>query len=191
MEAIRFRQSIRKYKRLAVTDGQVALLMEAARLAPSGSNTQPWVFIIIRDDQVRQAVAAVCQQEWMLTAPLFIACVADMQTRVKDRMVEVDEDSPLLDLKRIIRDTTIAIEHIVLQAASIGLSSCWVAYFTQAKLRPVLGIPSDKYVVAVLTIGHAAETPERRARKSIRDFTYMNVWGNQTDPGAGCDAAPP
>jgi nitroreductase len=178
MDAIKTRQSIRKYKNIEVTNEHIIALMEAARLAPSGSNTQPWRFILIREKVPQKAIAEVCQQEWMLSAPLFIVCVADTKVRIKEPNVSVSEESPQLDLKRVIRDTTIAIEHVVLQAQAMGLSSCWVGYFTQAELRPVLAVPPDKYIVAVLTIGFSAESPERKPRKALDDLVYYNRWGS-------------
>ena len=113
----------------------------------------------------------------MLSAPVFIACVADVRACIKDLDFMVAEESSQLDLKRVIRDTTIAIEHVVLQAQSMGLGTCWVGHFTQAALRPVLEVPVDKYVVAVLTIGFAAEAPERKPRKTVEELVYYNIWG--------------
>ena len=182
-DAIVSRRSVRKYQSRPVGPEQLRSLIECARLAPSGSNTQPWSFIVIRNRETRERMAKVCQQEWMLQAPVHLACVADIRTRAAGQEALVlDETSPQLDLKRIIRDTTIAIEHIVLQAESIGLATCWVAYFQQADLRPVLSIPSDKYVVALLTVGYPAEKPEPKPRRSAEEVTFYERWDNRAAP---------
>lgn len=177
-EAIVSRRSIRKYTRTPVEDEHLKTLMESARLAPSGSNTQPWNFIIVRADDTRTQIAKVCEQTWMRQAPVFLVCVADIRARIKtQKLLVLDEESPQFELKQVIRDTTIAIEHLVLQAESLGLSTCWVAYFTQDAIRPILGIPSDKYVVAVITVGYADEHPPESSRRALEDMIHFETWG--------------
>jgi nitroreductase len=177
-ELIASRRSIRKYTDEAVDDDVIEALIESARLAPSGSNTQPWHFIVVRDPAVRQAVAAASHdQQWMLTAPVFIACVADARARIPgDAPLEIDERSPQFEVKQIIRDTTIAVEHIVLEAASRGLGTCWIAWFVQKEIRPILGIPADKFLVAILTVGHPAEAPKPRSRKRLDEILHRERW---------------
>jgi nitroreductase len=123
MKEIKLRSSIRKYIDKPVDDEKILRLLESARLAPSGSNTQPWHFIIIRDEEIKQRIAKVSHnQEWMLSAPVFIVCVADIRSRIEsDIEIILDEESPQNDLKKIIRDTAIAVEHIVLEAINEGL----------------------------------------------------------------------
>jgi len=120
IEVIEMRRSIRKYKGDAVPDQDILRLIESARLAPSGSNTQPW--------------------------------------------------------HEIIRDTSIATEHIMLTASSLGLGSCWVAWFTQNEIRPVLNIPFDKYVLGIITLGYADEQPAPRPRKTMGEILHYEQW---------------
>ncbi len=109
--------------------------------------------------------------------------------KYKDQMVEKDklqkkdtreiylnEESPEFELKQIIRDTAIAIEHIVLQAENLGLGTCWTAWFKQAEVRPILNIPNDKFVVCVLTVGYADENPKQRPRKSLDKIVRYEKW---------------
>jgi nitroreductase len=70
----------------------------------------------------------------------------------------------------------IAVEHLVLEATSLGLGTCWVAWFTQQEIRPVLGVPEDKYVVAVVTVGHPAESPAPRARRPLGGMVRAEHW---------------
>lgn len=79
-------------------------------------------------------------------------------------------------MKQIIRDTSIAIEHIVLQAKSLGLGTCWVSWFRQVDIRPILNIPDDKYVVTILTLGYPNENPLVRPRKQIDEFLHFENW---------------
>jgi nitroreductase len=175
---IRTRRSIRKYTDQLISDESIAQLIESARLAPSGSNTQPWHFVVIRSEETRKKIAEVSHgQSWMTMAPVHIACVADIRSRVDGiEQIELSENSPQHELKQIIRDTSIAVEHIVLEAENLGLGACWIAWFTQKDVRSVLNIPSDKYIVCILTIGYPDEKPSTRPRKKLEDITHYETW---------------
>lgn len=178
IKQIETRRSIRKYVSRPIDDKIIESILEAARLAPSGSNTQPWHFIIIKDEEIKQKVALVShRQKWMLTAPVFIACVADIRSRIKTKEeINLSEESPQFELKQIIRDTAIAIEHIVLEATNVGLGTCWVGWFKQNEIRPVLGIPSDKFLVAILTVGYPDEGPRTSKRKDLKELVHYDKW---------------
>lgn len=167
------RRSIRKYKDAPVSAEDVETLLEAARLAASGNNSQPWRFMVIRDAETRDRVAmADSNQKWMLTAPVFIACLADINARVKDASeIAINEYSNDYDLKRIIRDSSIAITHIMLQAQHLGLSTCWTGAYKQQEMRDALGIPSHLWVSGILTVGYADEDPAMRPRKTLEELT--------------------
>lgn len=178
IDAIVKRRSIRKYKEKKIEPEKLEQILESARIAPSGSNTQPWHLIVVNGDEMRTKLAeASHNQKWMLTAPTFIVCVADIQSRLQpEETLVLDEDSSLPELKMIIRDTSIAIDHMVLTAESLGLGACWVAWFTQDQIRPILNIPTDKYVVCILTMGYPDETPNARPRKNLSDFMHYEQW---------------
>jgi nitroreductase len=177
LDAIKTRRSIRRYLDKDVDEKTVSELIESACAAPSGSNTQPWHFIIVRDKNVKDQLVEVSnRQKWMNEAPVFIVCVADIRSRLTGRNIDIDESSPEENVKQIIRDTAIAVEHIVLEAASRGLGTCWVAWYEQKQIRPILGIPSDKYVVCILTLGHPAETPKPRPKKSPEEIIHHDRW---------------
>lgn len=83
------------------TDKQIAVLIEAARLAPSGSNKQPWDFLVIKSRELREKISAIDHdQKWMLTAPVFIVCIGNERYRGDG------------DMERVIRDSAIATEHM-------------------------------------------------------------------------------
>ncbi|MCL2376114.1 MAG: nitroreductase family protein [Defluviitaleaceae bacterium] len=178
IKEIATRRSIRKYNGKPVEDEKIMQLIESARLAPSGSNTQPWNFIIIRSEETKEKIAkADGNQMWMKDAPVFIVCVADIRCRIKDETeLSFDEESSARELKQIIRDTAIAIEHILLEAESIGLSSCWTAYFVQDDIRPILDIPRDKYVVGVVTIGYSDEKGKQAPRRALESMIRYEKW---------------
>ncbi|MDO5516700.1 MAG: nitroreductase family protein [Clostridium sp.] len=177
IKAIEERRSIRKYKHKDVEEDKLKEILESGRISPSGSNTQPWNFIVIKSDNIRKKVACVCHdQKWMLQAPVFIVCVADIVSRIEDEQITIDEASSENEVKLIIRDTSLAIENMLLQATESGLGTCCVAWFTQKEIRPVLNIPEDKYVVAVITVGYKDEDPKMRPRKKIQEIIHYEQW---------------
>ncbi|MBN7575170.1 MULTISPECIES: nitroreductase family protein [Clostridium] len=177
IKEIEMRRSIRKYSSKPVEDEKINELLESARLAPSGNNTQPWHYIVVKSEEMRRKIVeASHNQKWMFTAPVFIVCVADIRCRIKKGDVYLDDNSPQDELKRIIRDTSISTGYMLLEANNLGLGVCWVAEFTQEEIRPVLNIPSDKYVVGVLTIGYPDETPKARPRKRLEDMIHYESW---------------
>lgn len=178
IKEIEMRRSIRKYSNKPIEDEKINEILESARLAPSGNNTQPWHYIIVKSEEMRRKVAeASHNQKWMLTAPAFIVCVADSRCRIsKDIDVYLDENSPQDEVKRIIRDTSISAAYMLLEANNVGLGACWVAEFTQEEIRPVLGIPSDKYVIGVITVGYPNESPKARPRKKLKEIVHYECW---------------
>lgn len=178
MKEIESRRSIRKYTDQKVEKEKLNQLLESARLAPSGSNTQPWSFIIVESESTKLELAkADHDQLWMTKAPLYIVCIADIRCRITDgRELILNENSPEPELKQIIRDTSIAIEHILLEAEHLGLSTCWTAWYSQDDIRPILGIPTDKYVCGIITVGYGDEAPSQRPRRAMEDMVRYEKW---------------
>lgn len=178
IDAIQSRRSIRKYKDQSVDDETLLKIIDCGRLAPSDSNTQPWTFIVVRSEEMRTKLAHVShEQDWMLGAPVFIVCVADIRVATSETgPLDINEETPGIGPKQIILDTAIAGENIVLAAEAMGLGTCWVSWFIQEEIRPVLGIPSDKYVVAILTMGYKDQTPKQRPRRSLDDVIRYERW---------------
>ncbi|OOM78292.1 nitroreductase family protein [Clostridium sp. BL-8] len=154
----------------------IAEILESARLAPSGNNTQSWNYIIVKSEELRRKVMEACHnQKWMMTAPVFIVSVADVRCRIKED-ISINDNSSQDEVKRIIRDTAISNGYMLLQANNSGLGVCWVAEFTQEEIRPVLNIPSDKYVLGVITVGYPDEAPKSQPRKNISDIVHYEFW---------------
>lgn len=178
LKQIESRRSIRAYLDREVEEEKIVQILESARLAPSGSNTQPWVFIVVESEETREMLSHVDHhQAWMMGAPVFIVCVADIRCRMSEDIdVRLDENSPEPELKQVIRDTAIAVEHLVLEAEHLGLATCWTAWFKQEDVRPLLHIPEDKYVCAIITLGYSDEAPKQRPRKNMEDMVRYGTW---------------
>lgn len=179
LEAIKNRKSTRKYKDIEVSDEKLAEIIEAARIAPSGSNTQPWKYIIVRSEATKTAIAKKSNNQlWMTSAPMFIVAVADINCRIKDNLnTSINENAALFEAKQIIRDTAFSIENILLEAVNQGLDTCVVADFTQEDIRPILNIPTSKFVVAVITLGYAqTKYSNGHKRKPLKDIVCYEQW---------------
>lgn len=178
-DSIQHRRSIRKFSSKPIEPEKLRRVLEAGRLAPSGNNKQPWVFIVVQSEQQRQAVMeASHNQSWMMSAPTFIVAVADIAERAEvEPGLYLDENSPHWELKRAIRDTAIAAGNMLLAADGLGLGTCWVGFFVQSEIRPVLGIPDDKFVLGVIPIGYPAEQPPARPRKALAEIVRYETWG--------------
>lgn len=178
IEAIRHRKSVRKFQEIAIEDQKLIEILEAARLAPSGNNKQPWVFIVIKDELLKQEVAvATNNQMWIASAPVVIVAIADICARSENYAgMLVDEETSGFDLKRAIRDTAIAVTHLLLEVDNQGLGACWCGAFRQEGIRPILGIPDDKFVLAVIPVGYPAEEPKARPRKNLKSILRHETW---------------
>lgn len=172
------RRSIRKFQNTPVEAEKITAVLEAARWAPSGNNMQPARFIVVRD---RDSRYALCQadnnQAWMMSAPVFIVVVADLLARVApDHAPRIDEHSSEWEAKRVIRDAAIAAGYLLLEVENQGLGACWTGFFEQENVRPILGLPEDKFVVAIIPVGYPAESPNPRMRKSLDEIVRYEKW---------------
>lgn len=180
MDIFEKRRSIRKYTDQPVEDDTLRELIGAARLAPSGRHFQPWNFIVVRSAEMKEKVAHMeHDQMWIADAPVLIVCVADGKTRLKEDGIVFDETTPYKEQKMVLRDATIAAEHIVLKAVELGLGTCWTGLFTQADARELFGIPSDQHVVGILAIGwpHPEYEIKVKERRAIEDMVMAERWG--------------
>lgn len=178
IEAIKQRRSIRKFQEKPIEQDKLTEILEAARLAPSGNNKQPWFFIVVKDETLKHEVAVGTRNQlWIASAPVVIVAVADICARSDNYAgMFVDEDTSSFDLKRVIRDTTIAITQLLLEVDNQGLGACWCGAFTQASIRPVLNIPEDKFVLAVIPVGYPAEEAAARPRKELSSILRYETW---------------
>ncbi len=166
MEAIKTRRSIRRYKPLQVPETLLRDVLNAARLAPSADNAQPWKIIAVRDEAVRSKLASACNgQKFMAQAPIIlVACGIP-----EDAFQTVGGY-----MSSHVIDTSIAVDHLTLAAHALGLGTCWIASFKEDKVREILGVPEDVRVIALTPLGYSDETPDRTPRKNLEDLTVFD-----------------
>ncbi len=162
MDAIRTRRSIRRYKPTPVPESLLKEVLNAARLAPSADNAQPWKIIVVMDEQAKAKLASACNgQKFIAQAPL--ALVACGLPEEAFQTVGGYMSSHVID-------ASIALDHLTLAAHAHGLGTCWVAWFKEEKVRELLGIPEDVRVIALTPLGYPDEAPEKTPRKNLEEL---------------------
>jgi nitroreductase len=161
-EGVESRRSIRKYKPDVIPHEDLHKILEAARLAPSAANRQPWSFILVRDAERKKALAEVARKQAFL-ADAYVIVVAISNPRISEKWHD--------------KDVMIAIEHMVLAATALGYGTCWIGAFTEEAVKTLLKIPNEMHVVALLPIGRPDETPSPKSRKTKQEIFFDEEYG--------------
>jgi len=174
-EAISKRRSIRKYQRKEVSLDLIREMIDAARLAPSGSNAQPCRYYLVKDNETKEKLREnqIFEQDFVYQAPVLIVCCADVQSYMQGIKGWSEENQ-----NRALRDLSIASAFLVLRATELGLATCYVGWMKKDKIKDVLELPRSYIVPFVIAIGYANEQPKPLPRKSI-DEVLLYVGGQQ------------
>ena len=173
---IRTRRSVRKYQHKPVEREKINACLEAARLAPSACNSQPWEFIVIDDPQVK---ADFCKEafsgpyalsKWVANAPVLVAAVSDKGT-VVSRL-----GSFLRKTEFYLVDHGIACEHFILRAWDQGLGTCWIGWLNSDKASRFFNLPGGKKIEHLIALGYPAETPAARPRQTFEEMVHYNEY---------------
>lgn len=182
LELVKKRQSDRKYlANKPVEPEKIERCLEAARLAPSASNSQPWTFIVVNKPKLKQEVAkatfskVLSFNKFTLDSPVLIVVVTE-KSELKAQMGNF-----LKNQQYNLIDIGIATEHFCLQAASEGLGTCIMGWFQEKKIKQLLNIPAKKRVNIVISLGYSAETKIRdKKRKPMSEFVRYNSYNADT-----------
>ncbi|MGC8581642.1 MAG: nitroreductase family protein [Thermoplasmata archaeon] len=159
LELVKARKSIRKYKDIDISNELLTSIFNVVRWAPSSNNIQPWLFIAIRDLDIKKKIATASQnQKFIYEAPVVIvACglIDDSKDVIGNYMVSYPVD------------VAIAMTYLILAAHEKGLGTCWIGSFNEEKIRNILNLPSNLKVVAITPLGYPAESPNQTERKDI------------------------
>ncbi len=165
-EVIRTRRSVRSYKPDPIPDDVLRRVLDAARIAPSGSNRQPWKFIIVRDEKIKRQLAVACSnQQFIAEAPVIIvACGYN---------IHYNRGGYMGDMSMLV-DVSIAFTHLILAARAEGLGTCWIGSFDNDEIKRILNIPEDVNVVAITPLGYPKSSDAfvgPSSRKSLEEIT--------------------
>jgi nitroreductase len=184
-DVIASRRSIRKFRQEDISADTVQLLLDAARLAPSGSNLQPSRFIIVQSQAAKEALGQYTPYKFIIKASVVFVCCADL-TAISSRdkrlgeLLEAgafegidmnfDSAAPSAVMEAdaakayLAMNVAIAVEHIVLKAVDLGLGSCWLGRFDRDKLKEYLKLEECIYPMVLLPVGYPDQTPKARPR---------------------------
>lgn len=172
VESFRKRRSVRSYAETPVPDEVLVDIMEAARLAPSAGSVQPWHFVIVRDEEKRRRIAGGCRYgEFLSESPVVVVACGDKKASPRWYAV----------------NTSIALEHIVLAATSLGLGTCWIGMFDEEELRNMVNLPDKFEIIALMALGYEREKMDLKAkilhavrpRKKLEDILSQETYGSR------------
>lgn len=192
LEIIRKRRSVRVYKTGKVTDKQLEAILEAARWAPSGANTQPWEFVVTRDREKMKRTREIFYNEWKkrkredpvnykgLTkyyvgdAAVLVLVCGDPRTM----QVYLTTRQPGDREKLFQASVASAVEQMMLMAASMGLGTVWVSVREEIEpeLRDLFRVPQPLRLLWVVPIGHPRFSPKAKPRRKVSDFAHREVY---------------
>ena len=172
-ELIEKRQSDRKYTNEPVSRELIIKCLEAARMAPSACNSQPWKFIVVDNAELLQsmaeAAAGMGMNKWVKQAPVIVAVTLEkMNFTARIGSVIKDKEYSLLDVG-------IAVEHFCLQAAELGLGTCIMGWFDEKKVKKLLNI-GNKRVPLLISLGYPAGETRTKARKPLDEMSSWNTY---------------
>jgi nitroreductase len=165
-ELIKKRYSVRAYKSDPVEDDKLQQVLDAARLAPSAANRQPFQLIVIHTAGREAELRRVYHRSWFSQAPLVI-CICGLPGRAWVR-----RDGQNYHYV----DAAIAMDHLILAATNLGLGTCWVAAFDVEAAREVLGLPDEVEPVAFTPLGYPADQTRPKERKDLSELVRYESW---------------
>jgi nitroreductase len=165
-ETINKRYSARAYRPNAVEPEKLIAVLEAARLAPTAANRQPFKVVVVHTRGRKEELSRVYPAPWFTQAPIII-CMCTTPDKAwlrRDRKNYADVDA------------SIAMDHLILAATEQGLGTCWVAAFDPVAARDVLGLPADVEPIAFTPLGYADDYPGAKFRLPLDELVCYEKW---------------
>jgi nitroreductase len=166
IDLINKRYSVRAYKSDPIEEEKLLYVLDAARLAPTANNRQPFQIIMIHTKGKEQELLSIYPREWFVQAPMII-CVCGLPEIAWLRR----DGRQYLDV-----DIAIVMDHMVLAASDIGLGTCFIAAFDAVNARKVLSIPDDVEPILFTPLGYPADTPRIKVRKNLDELVRYEHW---------------
>jgi nitroreductase len=165
-QLIETRYSVRAYKPKRVEDDKLQQVLEAARLAPTAANRQPFQLIVIHTEDRKEELSRIYDRDWFVQPPLVIG-ICGVPGLAWSRRDEMNYH---------VVDATIVMDHLILAAANLGLGTCWIGAFDPAAAREVLGLPDTVEPIAFTPLGYPADEPKPKKRKPLSELVRYESW---------------
>jgi nitroreductase len=165
-ELINKRYSVRSYKPDPIDPDVLLNVLDAARLAPTASNRQPFQIIVIQAVGREKELLSICNRDWFIQAPLVLClCSTPISAWVRK------------DGKHYLGvDIGIVMDHLVLAATVMGLGTCIIAAFDERNARKVLSLPDDVDPMLFTPLGYPADVPGIKKRKNLEKLVRYDHW---------------
>ncbi len=165
-ELITARYSVRSYKTEPVEENKLQMVLEAARMAPTAGNRQPFQLVVVHTDGRKADLRRIYHREWFVEAPLVIcACGIPSQAGIRRN------GKSYMDI-----DVAIAMDHLILAAADLGLGTCWIGAFDPVAAREVLSLPEGIEPIAFTPLGYPADRLGPKRRKPLEELVRYERW---------------
>lgn len=178
LDLVKQRQSVRRYADRPVEREKIERCLEAARLAPSTSNSQPWKFIVVEEPRLRSAVAGETVAPFRAfntfthEVPVLVAVMVDGAN------LEANTGKVLRRFNYSLIDLGIATEHFCLQAAELGLGTCILGWFDERAVKKLLHVPRSRRVYLIVALGYPQEDTVRpKRRKALEEIRSYDRYG--------------
>jgi nitroreductase len=162
IEKMMTRRSIRKFKNEPVAEEVINNILEAGRLSPSATNTQPWHFVIARDHKEKEACTFRGFNKFAVDASFVV--------------VGLYKQSEAIFEKYSLMDVTIALQSMVVAAWAQGVGSCWMGAFDDKNLKDTLTLPDDSRIVGAVAFGIPDEIPSQPPKKLFSEIIHFDRW---------------
>ena len=165
LEPIRKRYSCRAYREKEIEQEKLDQIFEAARLAPSAKNIQDWRFVVVTDKEKKRQLAEAANNQKFLekASAIIIACSNSDYVMTCGQPI-----GPI--------DVAIALDHISLQAAQLGLATCWIGSFFPEKVRTIADIPDDIAVIELMSLGYPVNGQRQTSREPLEKILCYEKW---------------
>lgn len=165
-DLIQQRYSTRAYKSLPVPEDALQRVLEAARMAPTAANRQPFQLVVVHTAGREAELARIYGNAWFTQAPIVI-CACSVPGQAWKRR----DGKNYADV-----DVAIAMDHLILAAANEGLGTCWIGAFDPAAAREVLGLPEDVEPVVFTPLGYPADQRQAKRRRPLDALVHYERW---------------
>lgn len=173
-EAVQARRSIRAYQDKPVPTEKLEKILEAARLAPSAANIEPWHFIAVTNPEKRKILSKGLYAKFAAQAPLVIVACGNKKASSDWYAI----------------DTSLAVENLILTAIGEDLGTCCVGSFNEKEVAELLKVPDNYEVLLMITVGYPKEkfnlasklTQIVRPRKLLSEIASLEEYGKKLIP---------
>jgi len=166
-QLIASRYSVRAYRDTPIEEEKLNKVLNAARLAPTAANRQPFQIIVVHTDGRKEELRRIYRREWFTQAPLLI-CAVGVPSR---GWVRSDDKRRYLDV-----DVAIVMDHLILEATNQGLGTCWIAAFNAKAARELLALPDEVEPLIFTPLGYPDDQAGLKERKALSDLVRYERW---------------